>query len=90
MIANGWWGWVEGASIYLAIFIIVAITSGNDWVKDKQFVNLTSLVKDEDIAVIRGKYGATQSVNIFELVVGDVVLLETGARVPADCIVIDS
>ena len=65
MVANGWWGWIEGASIYVAILIIVAITSGNDWLKDTQFVNLVSLVKDEDIAVIRGKYGATQSVSIF-------------------------
>lgn len=48
-------GWVEGVSIYIAIFIIVTITSGNDWVKDKQFVKLSSLVKDENIAVIRGK-----------------------------------
>jgi high-affinity K+ transport system ATPase subunit B len=39
--------------------------------------------------VIRGKYGATQSVNIYDLVVGDIILLETGARVPADCILID-
>ena len=55
MIAQGWMGWVEGASIYVAIFIIVTITSANDWVKDKQFVNLASLVKDEMIPVVRGK-----------------------------------
>jgi len=60
IVANGWKeGWIEGASIYIAILIIVLITSGNDYVKDKQFVNLFSLVKDETIAVIRGKYGAT-------------------------------
>jgi P-type Ca2+ transporter type 2C len=53
------WGWIEGVSIYMAIFIIVSLTSLNDWVKDKQFVRLQSIVKDEDIAVIRGKYGAT-------------------------------
>lgn len=39
MIAGGednWqWGWIEGASIYLAIFIIVGISSLNDWIKDK-------------------------------------------------------
>jgi P-type E1-E2 ATPase len=90
MIADPKWGWVEGVSIYIAIFIIVTITSGNDWVKDKQFVNLSSLVKDENIAVIRGKQGATQSVNIFDLVVGDIILLETGSRIPADCILIES
>jgi len=90
MIADPKWGWIEGVSIYVAIIIIVTITSGNDFVKDKQFVQLSSHVKDENIAVIRGKYGVTQSVNIFELVVGDVILLETGARVPADCIIIES
>jgi P-type E1-E2 ATPase len=90
MIADPKWGWIEGVSIYVAIIIIVTITSGNDYVKDKQFVELSSHVKDENIAVIRGKYGVTQSVNIFDLVVGDVILLETGARVPADCVVIES
>lgn len=39
--------------------------------------------------MIRGKYGATQSVNIFKLVVGDIILLEQGARVPADCLLIE-
>lgn len=65
------------------------MTSLNDWVKDKQFVRLQSLVKDEDIAVIRGKHGATQSVNIYKLVVGDIILLETGSRVPADCLLLE-
>lgn len=60
MVANGpKLGWVEGVSIYIAIFIIVSISALNDWMKDKQFVRLLSDVKDEDIAVIRGKYGAT-------------------------------
>ena len=39
--------------------------------------------------MIRGKYGATQSVNAYSLVVGDIVLLEAGNRVPADCILIE-
>lgn len=67
----------------------MTLTSLNDWVKDKQFVKLQSLVKDEEIAVIRGKYGATQSVNIYKLVVGDIILLEQGARVPADCLLLE-
>lgn len=41
MVAQGpKWGWIEGVSIYLAIFIIVTLTSLNDWVKDRQFVKL--------------------------------------------------
>lgn len=56
MITNGpMWGWIKGFSIFVAIIIIVSISSVNDWLKDKQLVHLQSLVKDEDIAVIRGK-----------------------------------
>jgi hypothetical protein len=33
-------GAIEGVSIYIAIFILVAFTSANDWMKDKQFVKL--------------------------------------------------
>ena len=48
------------------------------------------MIKEETIAVIRGRVGATQSVSVWDLVVGDVILIETGARVPADCLVIAS
>ena len=42
------------------------------------------------VTVIRGKQGAMQQLNIWELVVGDVVVLTAGDKVPADCIVISS
>lgn len=90
IIANGIaTGWMQGVSIYIAIILIVSITSANDWAKDKLFVRLQSELKNEEIAVIRGKYGATQSINVFDLVVGDIVILETGCRIPADCLLIE-
>ena len=90
MLAEGAaWGWVQGVSIYFAILVIVTVTAGNDWIKDKNFVRLQSEIKNEDISVIRGKYAATQSVNMYDVVVGDVILLETGCRVPADCILLE-
>jgi magnesium-transporting ATPase (P-type) len=46
-------------------------------------------LKKEKVAVIRGKYGATQTISVFQLVVGDIILLETGSRIPADCILIE-
>jgi Ca2+ transporting ATPase len=52
-------GWMQGVSIYFAIILIVSVTSLNDWAKDKLFVRLQSELKNQDIAVIRGKYGAT-------------------------------
>lgn len=90
MLAEGAaWGWVQGASIYFAILVIVCVTAGNDWMKDKNFVKLQSEIKNENISVIRGKYAATQSINIYDVVVGDVILLETGCRVPADCVLLE-
>lgn len=48
------------------------------------------MVKDEKITVIRGKYNATHRVSVWDLVVGDILLLETGQRVPADCIIVSA
>ena len=45
---------------------------------------------DESVPCIRGQYGQSQSVNIWDLVVGDVIMLEAGARVPGDCLIIES
>lgn len=38
---------------------------------------------------MRGKHGSTSSVNVYELVVGDIILIETGAKIPADCVIIE-
>lgn len=88
--AMGLGGLVEGISIIIAAIILIAITSVADWLKDKRFVSLQALIKEEKVAVIRGKFGATQSVSVWDLVVGDVVLLETGANVPCDCLVLEA
>ena len=61
-----------------------------DLIKDKRFVSLQALIKEETIPVIRGKFGATHSRSVWELVVGDVILLSAGDRVPADCLVLES
>jgi len=82
-------GLVEGVSIAIIMALLVIIGSFTDYFKDKQFLDLLSEVKDEQVPVIRGKYGATQSVNSYSLVVGDIILLEAGNRVPADCLLIE-
>lgn len=36
IINDGWaHGWVEGTSIFIAIFIIVSVTAGNNYAKEK-------------------------------------------------------
>jgi magnesium-transporting ATPase (P-type) len=80
----------SGIAIYICMFLVIIIGAFNDHMKDTQFVKLQGFVKDESITVLRGKYGATQGCDVYQLVVGDVIILETGSRIPADCLVIDS
>ena len=83
-------GWIEGVSILVALFILVLISSLNDLSKDKTFVKLQSLALDESLTTIRGKVGSMQSVNAWDLVVGDVIVLTAGDKVPADAIIFES
>ena len=83
-------GWIEGVSILVALFVLVLISSLNDLSKDKTFVKLQSLALDESLTTIRGKIGSMQSVNAWDLVVGDVIVLTAGDKVPADAIIFES
>ena len=45
---------------------------------------------DEDITVTRGKFGSTEQISVWKLVVGDVIYVAAGQRVPGDCLVLES
>lgn len=43
VVQHGWRaGWVEGAAIYFAVAVIVAVTAGNNYMKELQFQKLFS------------------------------------------------
>lgn len=46
-------GWMEGASILVAVVIIVTVTSGNNWVKEQQFKKLNAIANRKNVNVIR-------------------------------------
>ena len=83
-------GWVEGVFILIGLFIQVLITSWNDYNADNKFVELQSLNREESIPVLRGKKGSMQTVSVWNLVVGDIITMQPGDKVPADYIVIRS
>ena len=72
------------AAAFIAIF-----TASCDYAKSKQILKLYDELRNQEISVIRGQYGLSMQVFIDELVVGDIILIETGMRVPADCILLD-
>lgn len=56
--------------------------------KEKQFQKLVSKASEDIVAVFRGGEGATQTIDTRELLVGDLIKIEAGMRIPADSILI--
>lgn len=79
--------WVEGVAIIVAIVIVVVVGSLNDYQKERQFVKLNKKKEDRKVNVIRS--GKSQEISVFDILVGDVVLLNPGDLVPVDGIFIE-
>lgn len=69
-------GWIEGFSILLAVLIITVVASGNNYMKEKQFRKLNEVASRKNINVVRN--GKILNMSVFELLVGDIVFIETG------------
>lgn len=79
--------WVEGVAIMVAIIIVVVVGAVNDWQKERQFVKLNRKKEDRSVKVIRS--GKTQEISVYDILVGDVMLLEPGDLIPVDGILIE-
>lgn len=75
-------GIYDGLGIVLSIFLVVIITAVSDYRQSLQFKDLDKEKKKIEVQVTRD--GCRQKVSIFDLVVGDIVHLSIGDRVPAD------
>lgn len=80
--------WVEGVAIVVAIVIVVVVSAGNDWQKERQFGKLNRKKEDRMVQVVRS--GKIKDISVYDLLVGDVVCLNQGDLIPADGIVIES
>ncbi|KAL0295026.1 UNVERIFIED_CONTAM: putative calcium-transporting ATPase 13, plasma membrane-type [Sesamum calycinum] len=80
-------GWYEGGSIFVAVFLVVAVSAASNFRQERQFDKLSKISNDIKIDVVRE--GRRQKVSIFDAVVGDVVFLNIGDQVPADGVFID-
>ncbi len=73
---------METIGIFIAIFLATTIGFYFEMDAAKKFNMLTSLSEDQDVKVRRG--GRVMNIPRRNVVVGDVVLIETGDEVPAD------
>ena len=70
-------GWIEGVAILFAVFVVVIVTSFNDWQKERQFRGLQSKIEHEHkFAVVRS--GSLVQVPVGDLVVGDICQVKYG------------
>ncbi|KAI5573298.1 hypothetical protein BDE02_10G070900 [Populus trichocarpa] len=80
-------GWSDGGSIFVAVFLVIAVSAISNYRQNRQFDKLSKISSNIKIDVVRS--GRRQEVSIFEIVVGDVVCLKIGDQVPADGLFID-
>ncbi|KAI8566330.1 hypothetical protein RHMOL_Rhmol02G0032500 [Rhododendron molle] len=80
-------GWYDGGSIFVAVFLVIAVSALSNFRQNRQFVKLSKVSNNIQVDVVRN--GRRQQVSIFEIVVGDVVCLKIGDQVPADGLFID-
>jgi len=74
--------WVEGIAIWFTVLVIVSIGTYNDYKQEIAFHKLNSKNDEYMVKVIRD--GEEQQISNKEIVVGDLVVLESGDKVPAD------
>ncbi|CAK0781476.1 hypothetical protein CVIRNUC_005383 [Coccomyxa viridis] len=81
-------GWTEGVAIWVAVIIVSLVASGNDYQKERQFKKINSQKDSIEVPAVRsGKQIVLKNTDVL---VGDVLLLNTGDKVIADGLVIES
>ncbi|KAJ0742547.1 putative P-type Ca(2+) transporter [Helianthus annuus] len=80
-------GWYEGGSILLAVFLVIVVSAVSNFRQEKQFDSLSKISNNIKIDVVRE--GRRQKISIFDIVVGDIVVLNVGDQIPADGLFID-
>eukprot|EP00177_Eucheuma_denticulatum_P003783 GFKZ01006839.1.p1 GENE.GFKZ01006839.1~~GFKZ01006839.1.p1 ORF type:complete len:1070 (+),score=158.12 GFKZ01006839.1:459-3668(+) len=80
-------GYLEGVAIVIVIMVVVlteVVISRN---KELKFRQLNSVKDNHEVQIIRG--GVTASANASDIVVGDVIKLTAGDKVPADALLVE-
>ncbi|KAK4339516.1 hypothetical protein RND71_040978 [Anisodus tanguticus] len=80
-------GWYDGGSIIVAVVLVLAVSSISNFKQSRQFLKLSDESKDIKVELMRD--GRRQEVSIFDIVVGDVVCLKLGDKIPADGLFLD-
>ena len=81
--------YIEALTIYRGLLFAALISATCDYIKEVQYLKLKDEINNQTVTVYRGAFGTCCSIKIRDLVVGDIVDIQQGDRVPADCILIE-
>ena len=79
--------WIEGVAIIVTVCIVVMVGALNDWQKELKFKKLNRKKDERMVKVIRS--GKSLRISVFDVLVGDILIIEQGDMLPADGIYID-
>ena len=75
VINDGWdVGWIDGASIFFAVFFITSVSAGTNYAKEKRFQKLQALEKQGQVIPIY-RDGNLVIKSTTDIVVGDIIKL---------------
>ncbi|OHT10071.1 calcium-translocating P-type ATPase, PMCA-type family protein [Tritrichomonas foetus] len=80
--------WIDGTAILMAVAIVSIVQAYSNHKQEIQFSAVNRIKSIFNIAVIRN--GQLQHIKNTELVVGDIIQVEQGDRIPADCLLLQS
>ncbi len=79
--------YLESAGILLSVLISTLVSTISEYSSENAFEKLKDSSKNDTVLVKR--VGGVSEIPSNELVVGDIVILEAGCKIPADCILLD-
>ncbi|MBE6673313.1 MAG: calcium-translocating P-type ATPase, PMCA-type [Ruminococcaceae bacterium] len=79
--------WAESGGILAAVLIATLVSVISERSGERAFEKMNDIAKRQSVSVLR--HGKWQSIPVIELVVGDVVRMGAGERVPADAMILE-
>lgn len=80
--------WIEGFAILVSVFMVVFVTALNDLKKEKEFQILNEKAESgKKVTAIRNGE-ETHDLKLSEVLVGDVIKLESGNEIPGDGVIL--
>lgn len=85
-LAHGNANFLECVGIFIAIFLSIAITLTMERRSQKAFETLNAITQGNKVRLLRN--GEITQILQDEVVVGDIILLESGDKIPSDCVIL--